>query len=193
MKAENVIAIGSSTGGLVALKEVLSQLPGDLGAAIIIVQHMPGFVSKSIVSTLNEVTGLSVKLGAEGNTLENNIVYLAPGGDRHLVIENGMIRLIDGEKVNFCRPSVDVMMLSVAEEFGGRTVGAILTGMGSDGAGGIASIKDNGGVTIAQDKTTSAVFGMPKAAIDTGKVDSVMPSYRIASAIVERLKYPIFT
>ncbi|MHC1603627.1 MAG: CheB methylesterase domain-containing protein [Candidatus Syntropharchaeales archaeon] len=193
MQAENVIAIGSSTGGLVALKEILSQFPENLGAAIIIVQHMPGFISKSVVNTLQEVTKLRVKLSKEGEILENNTVYIAPGGDKHLVVNGKKIRLVDGEKVNFCRPSVDVMMHSIAEEFGERAIGTILTGMGCDGAGGIASIKARGGVTIAQDKTTSAVFGMPKAAIDTGKVDSVIPSYKIASEIIERLNHQRLT
>ncbi|HDM36571.1 MAG TPA: chemotaxis protein CheB [Candidatus Syntrophoarchaeum butanivorans] len=187
MQAERVIAIGASTGGLVALKEILSQLPDNIGAAVIIVQHMPSFIARSIVTTLNEISKLPVKLAEDGDILEENTVYLAPGGERHVVVENGRIRLVDGDKVNFCRPSVDVMMESIAREFGPRVVGAILTGMGHDGARGIAAIKERGGVTIAQDKVTSAVFGMPKAAIETGKVDHVMPSYRIASAIMDAL------
>jgi len=193
MQAENVVAIGSSTGGLVALKEILSQLPDELDAAIVIVQHMPSFVSKSIVSVLDEVTKLKVKLGEEGEVLTSGFIYLAPGGDKHVIVDDRRFRLVAGEKVNFCRPSVDVMMDSVAEVFEENTIGAILTGMGHDGAQGIVTIKKHGGRTIAQDKVTSAVFGMPGAAIDTGKVDRVVPSYRIASEFTSILEQGAFT
>ncbi|RLG35439.1 hypothetical protein DRN98_01270, partial [Methanosarcinales archaeon] len=170
-----------------------SQLPDKFDAGIVIVQHMPGFISKSIVNTLGEVTKHTVKLAEDGEVLTPGVIYLAPGGDKHLIVENRSIMLVDGEKVNFCRPSVDVMMNSVAEEFEERTIGVILTGMGHDGAMGIVKIKEHGGYTIAQDKVTSAVFGMPGAAINTGKIDRVLPSYMIAPEFTSIIEQRTFT
>ena len=188
---EWIVAIGTSTGGPRALQEVLTRLPANLPCPAVVVQHMPPGFTKSLAERLNSLCGLTVKEAADNDRLQPGTVYVAPG-DYHLTVrrEGGdvLVRLNREPAIGGLRPAVDPMMLSVSEVFGAKTVGVILTGMGHDGAKGIAAIKRNHGLTIAEDQSTSVVFGMPKAAIETGSVDTVLPLPQVADGIVQCLK-----
>ena len=182
-----VITIGASTGGPKALLEVLSSLPRDLPAGVLIVQHMPEGFTQSLAERLNWQTSLEVKEAKEGDKIESGIVYIAPG-NMHMQVDGNKIHLSNGVKVNYTRPSIDVLMESVAKHYGPNAIGVLMTGMGSDGANGMKLIKENSGRTIAQDQDTCAVFGMPKAAIDLKAADKVVPLKRIAKELVKMLQ-----
>mgnify|MGYP000902502152 FL=1 len=177
-----LVVIGSSTGGPKALPEVLSRLPANLPASVLIVQHMPEGFTRSFAERLNWVSPLEVKEAEEGEEILQGKVYLAQG-NRHLMLNGRRLHLDDGPKVNYVRPAVDILMKSVAPMYGPRTIGVILTGMGSDGAEGMKCIKRNGGKTIAQSEGTCVVYGMPKAVVDSGAADRVVPLEDIAQAI----------
>jgi two-component system chemotaxis response regulator CheB len=178
----NLVLIGSSTGGLKVLEELLPRLP-VLQAAIVIIQHITPHVDQSFVTSLSRISKMQVSLAQEGMSIKPGQVYLAPGGTHLTLIRNGMIHLHSGEKVNSVRPSIDVAMKSVTTPAGIMVVGVILTGMGADGAAGISHIKQLGGITIAQDQKTSVIYGMPRAAAETGRVDFVLPTVQIADKI----------
>jgi two-component system chemotaxis response regulator CheB len=184
---ERVIAIGASTGGPKAILELISRLPRDIPASILIVQHMPEGFTQSFAERLNWQTSLEVKEAEDGEKLKSGIVYIAPG-DKHMVVNRKKIKLTNGTKVNFSRPSVDVLMESVAKHHGSNAIGVLMTGMGQDGAQGMKSIKDRTGQTIAQNEDSCTVFGMPKAAIDLKVVDRVVPLKEIANEIIKILK-----
>jgi two-component system chemotaxis response regulator CheB len=183
----NIIAIGASTGGPKALLEILAMLPRDIPAAILIVQHMPEGFTKSLAERLNWQSSLEVKEGEDGERIMPGTVYIAPG-NKHMVVRKNKIKLTDDPKVNFTRPSVDVLMESVAKEYRERSIGVVLTGMGRDGGNGLKLIKEKSGRTIAQNEETCAVFGMPKAAIDLRVVDKVKPLNQISSELINMLK-----
>lgn len=168
-----VIVIGASTGGPRALMEIFKELD-EINACIIVVQHIQEYFSSMLAERLNKISKMEVLEAYDGARLVDNIAYVARG-DYHLIFERDRIRLIKTPKVNGVRPSVDVTMISAAENFEKNTIGVILTGLGRDGAEGIKKIKEKGGYTIAQDEKTSIVFSMPKAAIETGCVDKVLP------------------
>lgn len=186
-----IVAIGTSTGGPRALQEVLPRLPGNLPCPAIVVQHMPPGFTKSLADRLNSLCALTVKEAEDNDRLVAGTVFVAPG-DFHLTIrkEGGgaFIKLNKEPAIGGLRPAVDPMMVSVAETYGAKTVGVILTGMGHDGAKGMQAIKRLRGLTIAEDQSTSVVFGMPKAAIEAGVVDTVLPLPQIADGIVQCLK-----
>lgn len=184
MPTSNLVVIGSSTGGLKILEELFPQLP-PLKAAVVIVQHITPQVDQSFVTSLARVSKMPVSLAREGTVIQAGQVYLAPGGVHLTLSRNSVVHLHDGEKVNSVRPSIDVAMKSVTTSAGGRLAGVILTGMGSDGAAGISHIKQLGGITIAQDQKTSVIYGMPRAAAETGQVDFILPTGRIAHKIKE--------
>lgn len=185
MAATNLIVIGSSTGGLKILEEMFPRLP-VLNAAVLIVQHITPMIDKAFVSSLARVSKMPVSLAQEGDMLQPGRVALAPGA-LHLTLNgNQRIHLFQGEKVNSVCPSIDVTMKSLLPAgSGSRLAGVILTGMGRDGADGIVHIKQNGGITIAQDQQTSVIYGMPKAAAETGKIDFVLSTARIADKLSE--------
>ncbi|WP_097017559.1 protein-glutamate methylesterase/protein-glutamine glutaminase [Orenia metallireducens] len=178
-----LVVIGSSTGGPRALKEVVTLLPEDLDAAVLIVQHMPPGFTTSLAQRLDKLSDIRVKEAAEGDRLEKGLALLAPG-DYHMTIENGQVKLNQNPKVHNVRPAVDVTMESIAYDYNSNTVGVILTGMGKDGAEGMKLIRDNGGKTIGQDEETCVVYGMPKVAYEIGGVEVVKPIDRIAEEIV---------
>ena len=182
-----IIAIGASTGGPKALIEVLSLLPRDIPAGIIITQHMPEGFTKSFAERLNWQSSVEVKEAEDGDLILPGLALVAPG-NYHMEVVGGKIALNKNPKVNSIRPSADVMMSSVAKIHGKNVIGVLLTGMGSDGAIGMKNIKDNGGKTIAQDKDSCVVFGMPKEAIALDAVDRIAPLSRIASEIVDCLE-----
>lgn len=176
----SVLAIAASTGGPAALQCLLSDLPGDLGVPVLIVQHIAhGFV-QGLASWLNSASPLSVKVATDGETLAPNTVYLAPD-ERHLGVRDRTRLFLSAEPpVGGFRPSGSVLFSSVARTFGPHSVSVILTGMGSDGLEGLRAVREADGFIIAQDEASSAVFGMPAAAIAAGLPNLVLPLSRIA-------------
>jgi two-component system, chemotaxis family, protein-glutamate methylesterase/glutaminase len=174
---DKVIAIGASTGGVQALTEVLTALPGD-APGILIVQHMPPRFTKSFADRLNEICQVRVKEAADGDTVMPGQALIAPGGFHMLLRRSGAryyVEIKDGPQVFHQRPSVEVMFNSVAKYAGRNAVGAILTGMGADGSSGLLAMRQAGARTLAQDEQTCAVFGMPQAAIKLGAAEMVVP------------------
>ncbi len=172
VKKHELIAIGASTGGTEAIYSVLSQLPLGL-PGIVIVQHIPPVFSRMFAERLNKQTHFHVKEATNGDIIQRDHVYLAPG-DKHMEVkkvEHGyFLKVFEGEKVNGHCPSVDILFHSVAQTLGDRALGVILTGMGYDGAKGITVMKRKGAVTLGQDAASSVVYGMPKAAYELGGI-----------------------
>jgi two-component system chemotaxis response regulator CheB len=195
-KQLKVIVIGSSTGGPRAVMKILSELPKDnLSAAILVVQHMGAGFTSSFAERLDRVSLWDVVEAREGEVMRSGKVVVA-SGDYHMTIEgkkvNGQMSMIihtdKGPKVNNVRPSVDVTMDSVARVYGSNTLGIILSGMGSDGARGLKTIKEKGGKTLAQNKSSCLIYGMPKAAVELGCVDKVVDLKNIPTKIVEMVR-----
>jgi len=182
----NLVIIGASTGGLKVLEVLFPRLP-VLNAAVVIVQHITPVIDQAFVSSLSRVSKMPVTLAVDGQMLQHGQTYLAPGGMHLALVNNQKIRLFHGEKVNSVCPAIDVAMTSATPPVGGKLVGVILTGMGCDGAAGIAHIKRLGGITIAQDQKTSVIYGMPKAALETGAIDFVLPTEGIADKLRDLL------
>ena len=181
--SNNIVLIGSSTGGPRTLTELFQNLP-KLKTSIIIIQHMPQFINTSIQMGLNKITEMTVQLACNGEYLTEGNVYIAPSGV-HLTLQNNRrICLFNGEKVNFVRPSIDIAMKSIKNNGKDIIVGIILTGMGRDGAKGITYIKSIGGLTIAQDEKSSIIYGMPKEAYKTGKIDFVLSPKQIQEKLI---------
>lgn len=187
MAKHTVVMIGVSTGGPIALKRLFATLP-PLDAAFVIVLHIPPGMDYKIASGLDAVASMPVALATDGEYLRSGHIYLAPGGF-HLKLEgNSRIILEEGARVNYVQPSVDVAMQSLLKPLQrGRVIGIILTGMGKDGAAGIRHVKEIGGVTMAQDQASSAIYGMPKAAMETGAVDFILPPIKIGKKLTELL------
>jgi two-component system chemotaxis response regulator CheB len=184
-----VIAIGSSTGGTEALKDVLTRLPATT-PGIVITQHIPPVFSRAFAGRLNEMCAMEVKEAEDGDVLKAGRVLVAPG-NFHLLLRKGpegyRVQVKDGPQVCYQRPSADVMFSSVADAAGKHAVAVILTGMGSDGAQGMLKLKRAGARTIAQDEASCVVFGMPREAIKLGAVDRVVSLSNIASAILTEI------
>lgn len=181
-----LIAIGSSTGGTEALRVLLTALPANM-PPIVITQHMPEMFTKSFAQRLDSLCKLTVKEAEDGERLHAGTVYIAPGHS-HLLIKphaslGYVIGLHQGPPVNRHKPSVDVMFRAAANVAGKNTIGVILTGMGRDGAAGMAELKEVGARNIAQDEASCVVFGMPKEAIALGGVHEVLPLAAIASRL----------
>ena len=187
----SVILIGASTGGVQALAQILQQMPHD-APGIVIVQHMPEGFTAAFANRLDGTTAIRVREAKDGDSIVPGVALIAPGGDRHLVINgrapNWHISLVDDDPVCFSRPSVDVMFKSFARHSGQNCVAALLTGMGKDGAQGLLALRRAGATTIAQDKATSVVWGMPAAAVDLGAAMHVMPLESIAPALLDTSK-----
>lgn len=187
MEFEYVIAIGTSTGGPRALQEVIPVLPQDINGSILVVQHMPPKFTKSLADRLDSLSELHVKEGEDGDKLRRGWCYIAPGGFHMKVAKEGndyVIKLDKGNPIKGLRPSVDVLMESVAKLEGVKKLGVIMTGMGSDGAEGIVKMKRSNSYILVQDEESSTVFGMPKAAIRTNCVDKVVSLNQIADEII---------
>jgi two-component system, chemotaxis family, protein-glutamate methylesterase/glutaminase len=183
--SSTVIAIGASTGGTEAIREVLTGLPQNM-PGILIVQHIPPVFSAAFANRLNDLCRLRVKEAADCDRLTAGLVLIAPG-NFHMTLRKtgGEYRVVvqDGPRVCYQRPSVDVLFESVAKVAKGDAIGAILTGMGSDGAQGLLQMKRAGARTLAQDEASCVVFGMPREAIRAGAVDRAMPLHRIAAEL----------
>lgn len=186
-----IVAIGSSTGGPAALSQILPYLPGSLPAALVIVQHMPVGFTKALAARLNDLSQLQVEEASSGQAIEAGTALVAPAGKQmQLTARGGKVRVQLGEATpvpTLFKPSVDVLMLSVAQIYGSRSMGVILTGMGSDGVRGLKAIKESKGFTIAQDESSCIVFGMPKAAIEAQAVDKVVPLSEIKDEIISHV------
>lgn len=183
---EHVLAIGASTGGVEALLAVFSEFPVDCPPTVV-VQHMPAFFTNSFAERLNRHCAPAVCEAAHGMPLKPGTIYIAPGGVRHLeIIDRDGLRctLREGEKVNHHCPSVDVLFSSVARSCGQRAVGALLTGMGADGAAGLKEMRQAGARTISQNEATSIVYGMPRAAHELGASERQLPLNAIARALL---------
>lgn len=184
---EKTVAIGSSTGGVEALTELVKALPADCPATLV-VQHMPGGFTKRFSERLNEIVAVSVMEAEDGVRAVPGHVYIA-NGEKHLeLVRSGAMykcKLTDGPLVTGHRPSVDVLFKSMALASGSNAVGVILTGMGKDGAKGLLEMRKAGAVTLGQDEATSIVYGMPKAAFELGAVQTQLPISQVASHIVQ--------
>jgi len=183
---QSMIAIGASTGGTQALEHVLRMMPAD-SPGIVVVQHMPGGFTRSFAERLDGVCAMEVQEAKAGDRVVPGLCLIAEGSKHIMVRRSGVeitIRVKDGPAVNFHKPSVDVLMQSVASEVGANAVGAILTGMGGDGAQGLLAMREAGAPTIAQDERTSVVFGMPKVAIELGAAIEVVPLQEMADALL---------
>ena len=186
----DIIAIGSSTGGPSALEQIIGKLPSNLALPVIIVQHMPENFVPSFALRLDALTPLEVRVGARNMVIEPGKIIVAPG-DRNMIVkkQNGTVK-VDFTRRSFREynnPSVTGLMNSVAEVYKGKAIGVILTGMGKDGVEGMQAIKKAGGVTIAQNRETSVVFGMPGEAIARGCIDHVVPIHDMGGFLISCL------
>jgi two-component system chemotaxis response regulator CheB len=185
---DKLIAIGASTGGTEAVREVLEVLPAT-SPAVVVAQHIPEMFSGRFADRLNACCALKVREAQDGEHILPGNVYIAPGSHHLEVVRSGarfLCRLNDGALVNRHRPSVDVLFDSVASNCGSNAVGLILTGMGADGARGLRNMRDLGAHTIAQDEATSVVWGMPGEAVKRDAVEQVLPLNRVAAALLRQ-------
>jgi two-component system chemotaxis response regulator CheB len=186
-----VVAIASSTGGPPAIQAILSSLPSDFGANIVIAQHMPPGFTRSFAERLNKLSPLMVSEAAPGDRLKPGTVFIAPGGS-HLIVnrdrEGLVVELVNRAPADKYVPSADKMMISVAETCGPAALGVVLTGMGRDGVEGAIAIKQRRGQCLAESEKSAVIFGMPQEAIRAGVVDKVLPLDKMAAEIVERCK-----
>lgn len=179
-----VLAIGASTGGPAAIRELLCGLPSDFPAGIVIVQHLPAAFTRPLAEQLSRTTPFPAREAAGGDLVEPGVALVAPGG-RHLgFAADGRVELGDGAKVSGHRPSVDVAFRSAAKVYGARTVGVLLTGMGEDGARGLSELRAAGGRTFAQSAATCAVYGMPMRAVELGAAGAVDSPAGIAARLL---------
>jgi len=183
----DLVVVGASLGGPRALAALLRSLPPDFPVPIAVVQHIAEGFTEGLASWLAQESHLQVREARDGEVLRPGTVVLAPTG-RHLVVGTGIAELSDAPPVDTFKPSVTPLFLSAARHYGARCCGVILTGMGRDGAVGMKALKAAGASTLAQDEATSAVFGMPRAAIELGAVDRVLPLDEIPKALVELVR-----
>lgn len=185
---KSIVAIGVSTGGPKALVELIPKIPPDFPAPIIIAQHMPQGFTASLATRLDSLSAITVKEARNGETMKPGTCYLAPGSFHltvvHMTLSKGvMIKISDTPKNSLYKPSVDIMIKSVAEVYGAGGIGVILTGMGTDGTKGAKELKDRGGTIIAEDKSTCTVYGMPRSIVESGLADIVAPLFDIPGAL----------
>jgi two-component system chemotaxis response regulator CheB len=188
---KKLVIIGASTGGPKAILDIMQSIPADLPAAFLIVQHMPKGFTLSFAERIAWQSGLKAKEAEEGDIVSAGRVFVAPAG-YHMVLdaskEKLKIKLMQGELVNFVRPSIDVTIFSAIELFQEDVIAIILTGMGKDGVEGARRIKERGGKVIVQDEGTSVIWGMPKLIAKAGLADEVLPLNEIAGALVKYIE-----
>ena len=183
-----LLAIGASTGGPVALADVITKLPADFPAPVLVVQHMPENFTRAFAERLNRQSALKVKEAENGDRIERGQVLVAPGGKQMLIDKNGSsVRIIDGDdRVNY-RPCVDLTFAAAANVFGAQVLGVILTGMGADGTEGARILKQKGATIWSQDRDSCVVYGMPAAVAKAGLTDQVLPIADVAKSLIEAL------
>ena len=184
----SIVAIGSSTGGPRALQNIITQFPSGFPVPILIAQHMPASFTGPFAERLNQLSNIEVKEAEDGEPLKKGIAFIAPGGG-HMEVrrkKRGETCIAISEDVGeyIYRPSIDMLMLSIAETFSAYVLGVILTGLGNDGEKGMGAIKNKGGKTIAESEETCIVYGMPKAVVNAGIADKIVPLDEIAGEIV---------
>ena len=186
LNSGRVVAIGASTGGIEALEQVFSRLPGVI-PPILLVVHLPIGFTRLYAARLTSSYNFKIKEAQKGDEVVGGQILIAPAG-KHMIIKSEVGKLVvdcyESEKVQYVIPSVDVLFESVAKVLGDKSVGVILTGMGADGARGLKKMRENGAVTIGQDRETCVVYGMPKVAYEMGAVEHVLPIYKIAEKII---------
>ncbi|MHB0938359.1 MAG: protein-glutamate methylesterase/protein-glutamine glutaminase [Armatimonadota bacterium] len=183
-RAQRVVAIGSSTGGPRVLLEILQALPASLSAGVLIVQHMPPNFTEAMARRFNDNCAIAVFEAREGDLVTAGTAMVAPGGVHLGLTPQKEVRLLETPPIWGVRPAVDVMMADVAACYGPAALGVILTGMGRDGAQGLLQIRQAGGATLAQDEASCTVYGMPRAAVENGAAERVLPPAEIAAAII---------
>lgn len=182
-----VVVIGASTGGPRVVRQILAGLPTTFGAAVVVVQHIAEGFSKGMVEWLAESMPMAVRLATENDQLVPGLVLVAPDRYDLLLKAGGRVHL-SSQPLLLQRPAIDIAMQSAAEAFGSRTIGVLLTGMGRDGALGMQTIRRVGGYTIAQDKDSCTIYGMPRAAIEQGAASAILPPDQIIEALRERVR-----
>jgi len=184
----NIVVIGASVGGPRTITTILKELPTNLNIPILIVQHLSSHFTEAFVDNLDVECNMRIKVATNGEIMQPGVCYIAPG-DRHMEIgvdsKKPYIKIYKGTPVNFCMPSIDVLFFSAARIYKERTMGIILTGMGSDGVEGLGAIKNSGGITVAESETTSILYAMPKFAAEKGFADSILPNHDIHNKILE--------
>ncbi len=188
-----IITMGISTGGPNALGVLIPKLPAKIGVPIVLVQHMPPIFTKSLAANLNKKSKLTVKEAEDNETLLPNVVYIAPGGKQMKIIKannkrDRIVKINDDPPENSCRPSVDYLFRSVAEQYENKTTAIIMTGMGSDGTKGLEILRKKNAHIIAQDEESCVVFGMPKAPIERGLANVIASLDKIAEEITKSLR-----
>ncbi|UCF97566.1 MAG: chemotaxis response regulator protein-glutamate methylesterase [Spirochaetaceae bacterium] len=188
-----IVAVGASAGGPAALKEIFLRIPAHFPIGMVVVQHMPPVFTAAFAKRLDSLCQLRIKEAVPNDLVEPGLVLIAPG-DRHMKVRiedrAARVDLSGGEPVSGHRPSVDVLISSVATAFGSRALGVIMTGMGTDGAKGFADLKRRGGYVVAQDEASSIIFGMNQAVIRNGDADEVVALDRIAGRILQLCSEP---
>ena len=186
--ADRVVVIGASTGGPGVISQIMASLPADLKAGVIIVQHMSDSFTKYFAMRLNERSLLQVNEASNGEKIKRGVALLAPG-DNHLVVKPSFsVSLNNGPKRMGVRPSINMTMVTASEVYRDKTIGVLLSGMGQDGAFGMKMIKKRCGVTIAQDESSSVIFGMARAAKELGAVNKLVPAEKIAEEIIRAVE-----
>ncbi len=191
--SDKVVAVGASTGGTDALRELLEAMPPD-APGLVVVQHMPEHFTRAFADRINRLCRIEVKEAASGDRVLEGRALIAPGNRHATLVRSGghyAVEVIDGPLVSRHRPSVDVLFRSAARAAGPNAVGVIMTGMGDDGAEGLLEMKQAGAATIAQNEATCVVFGMPKEAIDRGAVDEVVPLPQIPQRLLWLARSPV--
>lgn len=187
----DIVAIGVSTGGPNALKEVIPNIPADFPVPIVIVQHMPPVFTKALAENLAKNSQIPVVEAQDGDVLQPGKAFIAPGGYHMTVVLEGkhyVLRLNQEPPENYCRPAVDVLFRSVARYFGGHTLAVIMTGMGQDGMKGCHLIKEEQGSVIVQDEASSVIWGMPGSVVNAGLADEILPLQHLGQTIIQRVK-----
>lgn len=182
------IIIGASTGGPRALQAVLTKIQGDIGVPVFVVQHMPKGFTKAFADRLNGICKLRTVEAEDNMQIEKNTIYIAPGGFHMTLGSENKIKNNQEPSIWGVRPAVDKLFESAVKVYGGNLLSVVLTGMGRDGSAGTVLVKDAGGVTISEDESTCTIYGMPKAAYETGKVDIVLPLQDIPDKINSIIK-----
>lgn len=188
----DIVALGVSTGGPNALQTIVPKLDHDFPVPILAVQHMPPMFTASLAQRLDTESSIKVVEGGENQNVEKGVMYIAPGG-KHMVVRKSVanrfeIGIVDSPPVNSCKPAVDVLFRSISMAYGGRVLMVILTGMGNDGASGVAAIRRKGGYAIVQDEKTSVVWGMPGTVAEAGQADEILPLDKMAERIMGIVK-----